>query len=72
MSDFITCGDCECQSCLRNHSCPMTDLLESPCNSCGGIPPYAPEIADETNLGEFGCKDKKHQRRIKKPSELFY
>lgn len=69
--DFVTCGDCECQSCTKIISCPKTDMLENPCIDCEGTPPYAPFEADESNLHEFGCNEKKSSIRISKPSELF-
>jgi hypothetical protein len=36
------------------------------------MPPYAPEIAGESNLGDFGCDEKKPTYEVKKPSQLFY
>ncbi len=57
--EFETCGDCECPTCLKNHACPKTDLIDEPCIDCIGVPPYAPFDVDEINLHEFDCNEKK-------------
>ncbi len=57
LQEFVTCGDCECVDCLRNHSCPKTDVLENPCIDCEGTPPYAPFNVE--NLHEFNCDNRK-------------
>ena len=69
--DFVTCGDCDCQECLRNHSCPKTDTTEDPCIECHGIPPYATTVVDESNLHEFTCDEKKSSVKIPKASDVF-
>ena len=56
--EFVNCGDCECNFCSRNHSCPKTDMMEEPCISCEGAPPYAPWDCDG-KLHEFDCDEKK-------------
>lgn len=56
--EFVNCGDCECLTCLRNHSCPKTACMEDPCVDCEGIPPYAPWEADN-KLYEYNCDEKK-------------
>ena len=57
LQEFVTCGDCECQSCLKNHSCPKTECLENPCIECDGTPPYAPWNTESLHLHK--CNDKK-------------
>ena len=69
--DFVTCGDCECSECLRKQSCPKTDMLDDPCIECYGIPPYAPDLANEDNLHEFACDEKKSRFKAPKSSEAF-
>ena len=72
LTEFATCSDCECQTCQLNWRCPKTATIENPCIACEGMPPYAPEIADEENLGDFGCDEKVPTYEVKKVSELFY
>lgn len=72
LQEFVTCGDCECPNCLRNHSCPKTDVMENPCIDCDGTPPYAPWDIEDNQLGDFGCDEKSPCHEVKKPSELFY
>lgn len=74
LTEFVTCGDCECVSCLSNHSCPKTSCIENPCIACDGIPPYGQEkegpIADEDTLHKFCCDAKRPSiRRLNTENE---
>lgn len=63
LETFVTCGDCECQTCLRNISCPKTDMLDNPCIKCAGIPPYAPWDTEDGELHLIECDQKKSSVR---------
>jgi len=56
--EFTTCNSCECLTCLRNFRCPKTPGLDDPCIECTGIPPYAPDDADEQTLCNYQCDEK--------------
>ena len=57
--DFVNCGNCECQECQSNHSCPKTDMYDNPCIDCQGMPPYAPWETPDDKLHEVKCDSKK-------------
>jgi len=57
--EYVTCGDCECVSCIRSYICPKTACIEDPCIDCSGLPPYAPWNINEYNLCDYNCDEKK-------------
>lgn len=59
LEEFVTCGDCKCVSCLRNHSCPKAVMYDNPCIDCSGVPPYTPWDVDEDKLYNYDCDERK-------------